>query len=261
MRGEFRDADVAKAYRFRPPYPPRLYDFITGLATRHDRLLDIGCGTGKLAIPLAECFSEIAAIDPSSAMIQEGKLLDASRHSNIEWIKAGLEGFETEKGFDIATAGNSIHWLSHEIVFHKLKKWTDVIAVITGDEPDPPPCGRGKWEKFLTRWLEIMAKKTPGTRHRYNAAALEAEAHSFESWIEIEGCRKFRFVFNQRVDDFIKGQHSRATWSRRSMGHELATLFDAELRDLLHPYEVNGILDMVVEPEVTWGKPGKRRKR
>jgi len=36
-------------------------------------LLDLGCGTGELAIPLANHFTSVLALDPDDGMLQEGR--------------------------------------------------------------------------------------------------------------------------------------------------------------------------------------------
>lgn len=256
---EFRETDAARSYRFRPPYPPEIFDFLPTLVPKHDRLLDVGCGPGKIAIPLADRFSKVVALDPSGAMIEEGKTCDASHHKNIEWLENRLEKFETEGYFDLVTAGSSIHWVALEEAFPKLAKWTDVIAVISGDEPDPPPCGPTNWKKFLTRWLGTMAAETPNVRHAYDRHALSTEAKRHETWIRLEGRMKFRFEFIQSISDFVEGQHSRATWSRAAMGSDLTRSFDNELERLMTPYSKDGFLELAIETEVAWGKPCDHR--
>ncbi|HWA62476.1 MAG TPA: hypothetical protein VG939_13930 [Caulobacteraceae bacterium] len=49
----FDDPDVARAYANRAPYPAALIDRLAALAPARRRALDLGCGPGKLTLPLA----------------------------------------------------------------------------------------------------------------------------------------------------------------------------------------------------------------
>src|SRR5690606_35842056 len=84
----FDDPDVARAYMHRPPYHPPLYDFLVELVPCHRRVLDLGCGTGKLAHGLAAHFEHVDAVDPSLPML---RLADDGRHDNITWIHGFAE--------------------------------------------------------------------------------------------------------------------------------------------------------------------------
>ncbi len=251
----FAEMDVARCYVHRPPYAPALYEFLWGLVPARGRALDMGCGPGKIAVRLADHFDDVVAVDRSEAMLTMARALDAGRHSNITWVEARVEDYNTDARFDLVTAGSSIHWLDHAVVFPKLAMWTPVVAVITGDEPDPPPCGDEAWKGFLIRWLAQMAKRTPGARHEYNPATAEVEARHHEAWMDVAGRERFTFAFRQTVGEFVESQHSRATWSRAAMGNTLATRFDRELEDLMLPFAKECPLELRMVSQLTWGTP------
>ena len=72
----FEDRDVAASYRHRPSYPPDVFDTLVGLiADEPCTVLDLGCGTGFVARPLAALVDRVDAVDPSAAMIEDGKRL------------------------------------------------------------------------------------------------------------------------------------------------------------------------------------------
>ncbi|HEX2560818.1 class I SAM-dependent methyltransferase, partial [Phenylobacterium sp.] len=91
---DFDDADVARAYANRPPYPPALIAALAELATGRGRALDLGCGPGKLAIPLADCFQEVWAVDLSAPMIAAGRAADAGAHAGLRWIHGRTEDLD-----------------------------------------------------------------------------------------------------------------------------------------------------------------------
>ena len=208
---------------------------------------------------LADHFEEVVALDPSAAMLEAGRDADAGRHPNIEWVEATAEAYETEGGFDLVTAGASIHWPDHAVLFPKLAEWGATLAVMVA-EPARMPCEEAGWKAFLTRWLARMAERTPGVRKAYDPAAFAAEGRRHEAWIDIEGHERFEHRFDQSVEDFIAGQHSRATWSRAAMGPELADAFDRELDALVRPFATDGVLTLEIVSELTWGAPRRAPK-
>lgn len=255
----FGEADVAACYAQRAPYAPALYDFLLTLVPGRRRALDLGCGPGKVAAVLAGHFDEVVALDPSAEMLAAGRAAEAGRHGNIVWTLGRAEDYESAAGFDLATAGSSIHWPDHTVVFPKLADWTPVLAVIHGDDAVLHPCGKAAWLEFLVRWLARMAERTPEARRPYDPAAAAAEAFRHEAWMDIAGREQFAFSFPQSVEDFILGQHSRATWSRAAMGAGLAAEFDAELDALMRPFAVDGMLELEMVSHLTWGAPRRTR--
>jgi trans-aconitate methyltransferase len=113
----FDDADVARCYAHRAPYAPELYAFLLALVPRRERALDLGCGPGKIALELAKHFATVEALDPAAPMIAVGRESDMS---NIIWICSGAEEGIGGGPYDLVTAGASLHWMQHDIVFPKL---------------------------------------------------------------------------------------------------------------------------------------------
>lgn len=250
----FEDTDVAKCYPLRPPYSSAMFRFLLKQVDGRERALDLGCGTGKIASRLADEFREVTALDASAAMLDVGRRLDAGIHKNIHWALARAEAFQSSMGFDLVTAGTSIQWPDHSKLFPKLAKWTPILAVITGDEP-VPPCGEAAWAAFLRRWLTRVAKNAPDIVRDYNPAALRAEMSRYEAWMDIAGRRRFRSAYRQLLANFVESHHSRATWSRSTMGAALAAEFDEDLKGLMLPFASNNVLRLTLVTELTWGRP------
>src|SRR5262245_37290039 len=60
--------------RYRVAYPQKIFDWVINehKLDGRGRLLDAGCGTGQVALPLSRWFDEIIAIDPEQQMLQIG---------------------------------------------------------------------------------------------------------------------------------------------------------------------------------------------
>ena len=68
-------AGTARFYAaYRVPYPETLLDDLRNKAkvTGHGRLLDLACGPGRVALPLAPHFAEVLAVDQEPEMIEVG---------------------------------------------------------------------------------------------------------------------------------------------------------------------------------------------
>ena len=87
--------------------------------SKNDRVLDLGCGTGQIAIPICKYVKEVEAMDPEPEMLFEGKILaEKSRVSNIKWLEGGsadLIDMKCELGkFRLAVVGTAFHWMNRE---------------------------------------------------------------------------------------------------------------------------------------------------
>src|SRR5207245_3484851 len=82
----FADSEVAALYRHRPAYPPSVFDILARLVVEPRRVLDAGAGTGALARGMLDFAIQIDAVDPSAAMISEGRRLLGGDDPRIRWL-------------------------------------------------------------------------------------------------------------------------------------------------------------------------------
>ncbi len=107
--------------RYRPGYPEAFFDHVAarfGLDGT-GRLLDLGCGTGQLALPLAGRFEEVVGMDPEPEMLAEAAAgARTAGVRNATWIEGGsadLEALQPRLGrFRLVTMGSSFHWMDRE---------------------------------------------------------------------------------------------------------------------------------------------------
>ena len=113
----FEDASVAAAYRCRPPHPAETFAILTGLIRDTPRtVLDLGCGDGLVARPLAPLVDRVDALDISAAMLAEGRRRPGGDHPNLTWIVGAAETAPLSPPYALVTAGDSLHWMDWDVV-------------------------------------------------------------------------------------------------------------------------------------------------
>nr|MDT0523695.1 class I SAM-dependent methyltransferase [Streptomyces sp. DSM 41633] len=106
--------------RYRPGYPR---DFLDDLIQRlgldgTGRLLDLGCGTGQLTLPLADHVVEAVGMDHESDMLVEAsRQAQVAAVTNVSWIHGNSADLPGDLGhFTLVTMGRSFHWMDREHV-------------------------------------------------------------------------------------------------------------------------------------------------
>jgi ubiquinone/menaquinone biosynthesis C-methylase UbiE len=106
--------------RGRLPNAPELADaFVKALGLDgRGRLLDVGCGPGTVALPLADRFQEVVGLDADAGMIREAQRLASERGvMNARWVQGRAEDLSADLGpFDVVTFAASFHWMDRPLV-------------------------------------------------------------------------------------------------------------------------------------------------
>jgi SAM-dependent methyltransferase len=219
------------------------------LAPGRERLADLGCGPGKLARALAPHFDEVLAVDPSAAMLQLGRTLDAAQHRNIRWLQNRAEDVQLDAPIDLVVAGASLHWMDPAQLFPKLARAMTadaVLALVDGDAPTGGPW-IDPYQEVVVGWVERLGGVWNGPDHR-------GRMSRHEPWFDVQGREAVTVQVSQPLESIIACQHSRATWARSKMG-PLADLFDADLRMALAPWAEDGMMAFEMRVSLTWGRP------
>ncbi len=92
-----------------------------------DPVLELGCGTGRITIPIAEDGYDIIGLDISKKFLKRGKEKAKKEGSDVSWIEGDMRNFSLDKSFNlIFIPFNSIqHILSLEDlerVFQNVKR-------------------------------------------------------------------------------------------------------------------------------------------
>src|SRR5215472_11194967 len=110
------------------------------------RVLDIGCGTGQMTIPLARHASAVLAIDPVPGMLAAGRqAARAAGADNITWLEGDSSRIAAlaAPGADLAVFAASFHWTDRPAVLAVLNEVLApggaviVVNDILGDDEEP----------------------------------------------------------------------------------------------------------------------------
>lgn len=236
----FQSEEVVDLYLYRPTYPQEIYDLIVNHSPASGRILDLGCGHGKIARPMSQHFGSVTAVDPSAHMIALGKSLEFGNARNLEWVEGYAETAPLTGQYDTVVAALSIHWMDHEVLFSKLSKHVKhahLFAVIEGDGAHEPPW-ESDWQTFLSKWVPKVTGK---------ALYADKDKSFWETYLDFVDVKETYEVvsapFLQSLEDFILCQHSRDTFAISKLGSGVES-FDSELRELLSPFaDANGYLE------------------
>lgn len=108
-------ADYAK---FRPHYPPKLFDYLASLAPGHDYAWDCATGNGQAAIGLATHFQRVIATDASAQQIE-----NAERHDSVFYSVAPAEnsGIKSDS-IDLIMVAQALHWFDLDAFFNEARR-------------------------------------------------------------------------------------------------------------------------------------------
>jgi SAM-dependent methyltransferase len=115
------DAIAAEYDRVRPAYPDALVDAACDRArlVPGARVLEIGCGTGKLTEMLAARGLRVDAVDPGPSLLDEARRRVGD--DDVHFHLGRLEDVELPReSFAAAFSGTAFHWIDPSVGWHKV---------------------------------------------------------------------------------------------------------------------------------------------
>lgn len=147
MGTDFSGETATYYARYRRGYPPAAVDAITEAFRLgvDDLVMDLGCGSGQLSVPLAARVRAVVGVDPEPDMLMLARRT-ALRHgvANVSWLLGAdsdvsafghLLGGRTVGAVTIALA---IHWMDRDTLFRAIRPLLRPgggIAVVTNGTP------------------------------------------------------------------------------------------------------------------------------
>jgi SAM-dependent methyltransferase len=246
---QFGDASIVAAYHHRPPYSPQIFPVLRDLVVGTPRVvLDLGCGTGDVARPVAALVDAVDAIDCAPRMLERGKGLPGGDRPNLRWILGRAEeAIFPRAAYGLVTAGESLHWMDWDRLFprlHTLLAPGGYLAIL--GRPELPSA----WSADLMSLIQ---------RYSTNRDYVPYELiHELTRRGLFEPCGEQRtepLLVLQSRESFVESIHSRNGFSRDRMTRAAAAAFDAEVERLLAAHLVDGAVQLEIVGRIVWGRP------
>lgn len=117
----FEDRFSARAQqysRYRPTYPPELFEYVASLAPARELAVDCGTGNGQAAIGLAAHFDKVLAVDGSDA-----QLARAATHPRVTYRVGRAEDIPADDGtVDLVVVAQALHWFDLDRFFNQTRR-------------------------------------------------------------------------------------------------------------------------------------------
>jgi SAM-dependent methyltransferase len=229
--------ETASSYaRYRRWYPSKLID---DLAQRFSgdgrgRLLDLGCGTGHLLLPLASVFDQAVGVDPEPDMLREAARLAAETGvRNVEWVRGASTDLPTLRlqlgRFDLVTIGTAFHFMDPHATLAALR---DVVrpggGVVVAYNGSPMWLHPAPWSQAIRRVLEAWLGPLRDTDFD-DRALLDCE--SVMADLNYAHVERWEHVYESTIDlDFIVG-HIYSALSPEQLSSDQRPTFERHLRE------------------------------
>lgn len=244
----FEDAFAGTAPYYaahRPAYPVELTDFLAGRLPENTaatgRMLDLGAGTGELAIPLSRHIGEVLAVEPSEEMARWGrkKCAEQSR-TNVTWHVTTAEELQAPAGgFNLITIGAAFHWMDKALVGAKCLSWLKPGATLAVVGPNSTWNGDEHWQRLavdvIRHWLGEKRRAGTGSfriQARHEVAIVAA------GFLDVRE-RTFTTTLTWTLDEFIGYLYSSSFASKAVLG-DRTPAFTAHMRRVLLDHEPSG---------------------
>jgi trans-aconitate methyltransferase len=218
MKRDF-GGDAADYYhRYRHGYPSAVIDALVSAFNLNgqDVIVDLGCGTGQLTLPMARHVRAVIGVDVEPDMLEHAQR--AARDAdvrNVTWMVGAdidipaLRSLLGDRSVGAVTIAQALHWMNHQDLFRAvvpLVRTGGGIAVVTNGMP--LWLQETDWSRalrdFLERWLGTSLTYACGTdeqsQHRYREALAAAGFDVFTTAVD--------YVASLDLDDLVGGVYS-----------------------------------------------------
>lgn len=234
------DSTVPFYARYREPYPATFFLEVSRRAGLHgnDRLIDIGCGPGSLAIGFAPYVKSCVGVDVETEMLEAARVEAARAGVHLDLLQARIEDLPSDIGrFQAVTIGRALHWFDREEAIAVLERIVDSSGWIA-------ICGTRAHNAASQGWTG----KFHDVRRAWSSDPDESRYHiNLEDWF---GGSRFRRVEDIEVtehhritiQDLIGRALSLSTTSPKVLG-DRRTDFEAAMNGALEPLSDGGVFE------------------
>jgi ubiquinone/menaquinone biosynthesis C-methylase UbiE len=226
---------VAYYQRYRLAYPDRLIARVSALAGLRpgDPVLDLGAGTGMLAVGFAKLGMAVTAMDPEPDMLAACEEVARAASVRVSLKQGGSHDLAPGMGpFRLVTIGRSFHWMDRAATLAMLARIVPREGGIALFHDAHPPVRENAWFKVMRdvqdrfgRSEEAHIKERRGGHSRYEPFLLASE------FTQLDG---LSVTIKQTVtaEDLLGRAFSMSTCSREKLGDRADAFAEALLAAL-----------------------------
>lgn len=236
--------------RYRPAYPPPLFEDLLARTGEGGLLVDLACGTGEIALPLHDRFAHIQAVDLEPDMIEAGRTkADRVGAHNIAWNVGRAEDLTVTEPAQLVTIGNAFHRLDRPLIAEHAYQWLapgNCLAILGSSTPWS---GTEPWQAItvdvVARWSSEPGNPASTSATTGNSGATARRTHEDilreAGFIDVTEY-PFPTPHTWTMDEFIGFVWSTSYTATIRENPSLAEGFEKDLRAQLHECEPSGQL-------------------
>ncbi len=245
--------------RYRPGYSNEVINMFRekfGLSKK-SRVLDLGCGTGQIALSVAPYVSEVIAVDPQDDMLKEGQdLAGTKKVTNVRWVLGESNDLPsmsaTIGNIDLTVIARAFHWMDREQTLKDLYTTTKTdggVAIIQDSGPRDGPLL--PWKEIIDQTVRywLGEERKAGTEGTYSHPTKRFETVLQESEFRDIELTEFNVERSWSIDQIIGYLYS-ASFSSLPVLREKKEAFEVDVRKRLGELEPTGQFKEQVRIEV-----------
>lgn len=245
MKLDFGGEAAGLYHRYRHGYPDAVIHVLVDAfrLTGQDVIVDLGCGTGQLTLPMAHRVRAVIGMDVELAMLEHAQ--QAARDAdvrNVTWMLGAdadlpaLRRVLGDRSVGAVTIAQALHWMNHQDLFRAvvpLVRPGGGVAVVTNGTP--LWLQETDWSRALRDFLEhrLGTKLTDAcgtdeqSQRRYREDLADAGFDVFTTAVE--------YVATLHIDQLVGGVYS-AMGSRIPVADQ-RPVFAEQVRKALAPHD------------------------
>jgi SAM-dependent methyltransferase len=236
--------------RYRLAYPDALIGRVAAFVglKAGDAVMDLGCGPGLLAVPLARLGFHVTAVDPEPDMVAACR--DAAREAGVAVDVRQASSFDLPAGigpFKLVTMGRSFHWMDREATLKTLDGLVTADGALAFFADSHPITTENRWRTVLAEVGEkygrgnarhIRQRRDPNYRNQHSLLLESA-------FPRLAGLSEF-IRRPLTADDIVGLAFSQSVTSPDELG-DRADAFESDLRAALAEISPDGRFTEIAE--------------
>ncbi len=243
---------VAYYQRYRLGYPDRLIARVARLSGLEpgDPVLDLGAGTGMLAVGFAKLGMAVTALDPEPMMLAECEAAAQAAGVTVRLIEGSSYDLTPDMGpFRLVTMGRSFHWMDRAATLKMLEHIVTPDGGLALFHDSHPPVAENGWFKVMREVQDRFGRSDePHIRERRSNHARYEPFLFASQFTQLDGL-SVTIRQSLTTDDLVGRAFSMSTCSREKLAdraEEFENALSVALRELSPDGKFTEVAELVV---------------